>query len=337
MPAGSTTGMNAAAVWTDLVKLSPMVWLDAARVAAERVQPVMDLYDVDQLDQFNRDYSSIAHGGFGKVTAEGADYQTKVHNQADTLSASVIKRTDAYTITEDLVDGNKYREIEMGMRDLGETLFKTRARDATHRIGTYAFSTSFTDSEGNTVNSGVANATTEAIFADTHTMATGGTYDNLLADTALSYTSLQNLEDLTVDFIDEDGFRVPWGGMSEKVLLTTDDVANVHNAKRLTTQEYELSAAERDINIFRGNTRHLPLFFLNTTATGAVDTTKDKYYIIVDASLTNRLAIFSDHTKPKLSGPFEDMWNGGMLWRAKTRYDIGVQAAHIGAGCAASS
>ena len=47
------------------------------------------------------------------------------------------------------------------------------------------------------------------------------------------------------------------------------------------------------------------LFYLNTTAIGAVDTTKDKYYFIIDRKLMGRLAIFANHTKPTPDGPFD--------------------------------
>lgn len=336
MPAGSVTGFNSAAVWNDLVKLSPMVWLDAARVQAERVQPVMDIYDVDPLDQFNRDYGSIAEGGFGETVPEGADYPMYTHNQGDTLSLNAVKRGAGYTITEDLIEGNKYREIEAGMRRLGARLFKTRARDATHVLFTFGFSTSFTDASGNTITNAIAKGS-EAIFADTHTMATGGTYDNLLSDTALGETSFRNLHDLTTAFIDEDGFRVSWGESTEKLLITSDDVPVTHSAVRLTTQEWNFNNTNRDINVFQGQFTHLKLFFLNTTATGAIDSTKDKYYYIIDRGLSKNLAIFGDHMKPDLQGPFQDIYNGGMLWRSHTRYDIGIQAAHIGAGCPATT
>lgn len=336
MPAGTQTAANTAAVWTDLTKLSPMAWLNGARLEVKAVQPIFDLYMVDQLDQFNRDYGAIASSGFGHVTVEGADYQVRTNNQGDTASVSVVKRTDAFTITEDLVDGKKYREIKLGMEDLGGSLFRTRARDATHPF-TFGFSTNLTDADGGTqYYCSVAKAGSEPLFDDTHTMATADTFDNELVDTAIGETAMRNIHDLTTSFLDENGFRVPWGKGSEKVLITSDDIGMNHAAKRLTTQEWNYNNANRDMNVFR-DFSHLPLFYLNTAAAGTVDSTKDKYYFIVDRGLMGRLAIFADHTKPMPEGPFEDMYNGGQLWRSKTRYDIAIQGAVIGAGCAAST
>jgi len=312
------------------------VWLEGARVALQEVRPVLDLYDNDSLDQFNRDYGAIASSGFGKHLVEGQDYQVRVNNQEDTLSLTAVKRGDAFTITEDLVDGNKYREIKLGMEDLGGALFRTRARDATHVGFTFGLSSSYTDSEGYSITNAIAKGS-EPIFDDTHTMATGATADNELADTALGETAVRNLQDLTTGFIDENGLRLPWGSRGTKYLVHTNDVPNTHQAMKLTEQEFNLASASRDLNLFKGQYQRVPLFYLNTTATGAVDSTKDKYYFILDSNYMQQKAILGIHTQPTPRGPFEDTWNGGMVWRSKTRYDIGFQAYYVGAGCPATT
>ena len=336
MPAGAVTPDNTATVWTDFTKLSPIVWLDEVRLQMEIIQPALDLYDYDKLDQFNKDYSGVASGGFGNVMDEGEDYTVTTHNQEDNMSVSVRQRGAAYQITERLLLGNKYSDVESGMRDTGRRLVKTRGRDAMQHAFTFGFSSSFTDAEGNTVTNGIANQSTEAIFANTHTMATGETYDNLGATDALGETTLKTLTDLTPDFIDEDGFPVTWG-TGAKTLLVSDDVPIVFTARRLTTQEFEIDSAERNINLFPDLYKMMSNAFLDTLASGKKDSAKDKYYFILDRQILNEKAKFSDFLQPTLSGPFEDNQNGGMLWRSKTLYDIGVHVAHIGAGAPATS
>lgn len=341
MPAGALTTANTVAVWTDLTKLSPMVWVEGARQALEEVQPVMDLYDNDPLDQFNRDYGSISVSGFGHTLAEGADYIARFNNQGGTLSATVVKRGDMFTITEDLVDGNKYREIRDGMMDLGACLFRTRARDATHVPFTFGGSTSYVDADGLTINNGVVKGT-EAVFADTHALADGSNLDNNLSDTPIGETGLRNLEDLTVDYADQNGLPVSWG-LGGKVLVTSMDVGMTHAGLRLTTQDWNYNSAQRDINPFSdsrahgGAYTHLPLFFHSTTATGARDTTKDKYYYIVDKRIANKAMIFANHTEPTPMGPFRDIYNAGQLWQSKARYDLGTLYPHFGAACLATT
>lgn len=338
MPAGTQTGFNSAAVWNDLVKLSPMVWMQGAQTAVEQTQQVMDLYLVDQLDQFNRDYSYIADSGFGKVVVEGADYTTRTINQGDTLSVSVVKRGDAATITEDLVDGLKYREIQKKLTNLGAALFRTRARDATQVNYSFSFSASFTDAEGNAVTNAIAKGS-EAIYADTHTMGDGSTFDNLQGTPSpIGESTLRSLQDLTVDFYDENGLPVTtWGIGGDLVLWTSTDVSVDHAAYRLTSQDWNYNSANRDISTFKGVYRHVKLPYLATNASGTRDTTKEKYYGILDLQYAKDGLIFANHTLPTPDGPFTDMYNGGMLWRSKTRYDIGSIYAHAGAASNSST
>lgn len=336
MSAGAITSANTTVVLADLAKLSPMVWMEGAQVAVrDYLQPVLDIYYNDPLDQFNRDYSYFAKSGFGSKVDEGADYPTFTNNQGDSLSLTVVKRGAGFTITEDLIDGNKYREIRLGLEDLGERLFRTMARDGTHVAFTFGFSSSYTDADGKTVTNAVAKGS-EAIFADTHTMAESSTFDNNLADSAIGESNLRALQDLTTGFIDENGNKVVWG-RGEKVLVTADDAGMQHAAIRLTQQDWNYNSMNRDMSVFKGVFRHVTLHYLNTLASGAIDTTKDKYYYVLDLGLCKDSMLMGIHTRPLPAGPFEDQYNGGMLWRSKARYDLGVIYAHIGAGCAATT
>lgn len=336
MSAGAITSANTTVVLSDLTKLSPMIWMQGAQVAIQQeLQPVLDIYGSDTLDQFNRDYSYFAKSGFGSKVDEGADYPSFTNNQGDSLSLTVVKRGAAFTITEDLIDGNKYREIRLGMNDLGERLFRTMARDATHGAFTFGFSSSYTDADGKTVTNAVAKGS-EAVFADTHTMADGSTFDNNLADVAIGEANLRSLQDLTTGFIDENGQKVVWGH-GQKILVTSDDAGMQHAATRLTMQDWNFSSTNRDMNVFKGVFRHVTLHYVNTLASGAIDTTKDKYYYILDQALCNDSMVFGIHTRPVPAGPFEDMFNGGMMWRSKTRYDLGTIYAHLGSACPATS
>lgn len=336
MSAGALTPFNSTVPLNDLVKLSPMVWMEGAKIAMQQdLQPVLDIWYNDPLDQFNRDYGYFADSGFGSKVDEGADYPTFTNAQGDTLQLSAVKRGAGFTITEDLIDGNKYREIGNGMRGLGGRLFRTMARDATHVPFTFGFSASYTDADGKTVTNSIAKGA-EAIFADTHTMATGDTFDNNLADTAIGETALRNIQDLTTAFVDENGHKTPWG-RGVKLLVHSDDVGMNHAVQRLTTQDWNYNNQNRDMNVFKGVYRGVQLHYLNTNASGNIDSTKDKYYFVLDQSLCNDSMILGVHTRPTPKGPFEDTHNGGMLWRSKARYDMGVIYAHIGAGCAATS
>lgn len=322
---------NTAVTWSDLVKLSPMLWFKGASVEMANIQTGMDVFQLERMDQFNRDFSVVARSGFSTKIPEGGDYPEYLTNQGDTLSLTVVKRGKAFTITEDLIDGNKYRDIRLGMEELGTTIIRGIGLDQGHFLLTFPFSSSYTDRDGRTVSNGVAKGS-EALFADTHTMASGDTFDNLLGAVPLNEPYLRAGEDLTVDFYDENGYPV---AVTTDLLCTTRDHTNKHMAMRLFSplQQYQQDAAERNINVYKTQYTHVELFYGATLASGKTDTTnKGKYWAAYSSSLMKDAAIYGLHTAPTPAGPFEDPYNGGMLWRSKARYDIGIGYAQVGFG-----
>ena len=98
-------------------------------------------------------------------------------------------------------------------------------------------------------------------------------------------------------------------------------------------QQFQQDAAERNINVYMGMYRTVPLFYAATLASGRTDTTnKGKYWAAYSSELMKDAAIYALHTAPTPAGPFEDPYNGGMLWRSKARYDLGIGFAQVGFG-----
>lgn len=323
--------MNTTISWADLVKLSPMMWFNGASAEMDEIQGGSDLFALENMDQFNKDFSVIARSGFSHKVPQGGDYPDYLQNQGDTLSLSVLKRGNAFTITEDLLDGNKYRDIRLGMEDLGASLFRGIGLDQAHFLLTFAFSSTYTDRDGQTVSNGIAKGS-EALFADTHTMEDGSTFDNLLGALPLNEPNLRGGEDLSVDFKDENGFPVSFKG---DLLVYTRDHTNRHMSTRLFSpmQQFQQDAAERNINVYQNAYRPVSLFYGATLASGKTDTTnKAKYWAGYSSKLLKDGAIYGLHTAPLPAGPFQDPYNGGMLWRSKCRYDIGIGYAQLGFG-----
>ena len=321
--------LNSTSQWVALTQLSPIVWRKAAVMKMAQINPVVDLWDEDVVDQFNRDYSVVAASGFSSVISEGENYPTLLNSKGDTMTLSVRKYGKSFSMTEDLVDGNKYREIEIGMGDLANVIVRGLGLDLTHFLLTFAFSTSYTDRQGNTVTNGIARASTEAVFANTHTMDDGSTYDNLNGTLPLNEANLRTGLNLTPSFLDENGQKASWG-MGQKVLCTTDDQPNVQNATRLTTQEFALNDANRDINTYRGLFRHVVLHYGQTSAAGAIDTTVGKYWSVLDMDSMKQNAILATHTRPTLAEPGKDIHNRSVVWTSKARYDLGILASGVG-------
>jgi hypothetical protein len=291
----------------------------------------MDLWNLEPMSEFNADFSVIPRSGFSHTITENADYPEHLQNQGDTLSMAVQKRGVSYTITEDLMDGNKYRDIKLGMNDLGTSIIRGIALDMAHFLLSFGFSSSFTDRDGLTKSNGIVKGS-EALYANTHTMEDGSTFDNLVGAVPLSEPNLRTGEDLSVDFLDENGFPVTWEG---NILGTTLDKTNAHAAERLFSnlQQFQQDAAERNINVYKNMYRHVDLHYAATLASGKTDTTnKGKYWCALSSELLADAALYGLHTAPTPRGPFEDPFNGGMLWRSKARYDLGFGYAQIGFG-----
>ncbi len=322
---------NTTVTWNDLVKLSPVLWFRGASVEMSVIQPGMDIWQLEQMDQYNRDFSVVARSGFSNKIPEGGDYPEYLTNQGDTLSMAVVKRGKSFTITEDLLDGNKYRDIRLGMEDLGTTIIRGIGLDQHHFLLSFAFSSTYVDRDGKTVTNGIAKGS-EALFADTHTMESTDTFDNLVGAVPLNEPNLRAGEDLTVDYKDENGFPV---SCITNLLVRTRDHANNHMCQRLfsSKQQFQQDAAERNINVYGGQYRDIELFYAATLATGKTDTTnKGKYWAAYSSDMMKDAAIYALHTSPTPAGPFEDPYNGGMLWRSKARYDLGIGFAQVGFG-----
>jgi len=320
---------NTTVTWNDLVQLSPLLWFQGASVEMEDIQPGMDIWQLEAMDQYNRDFSVVARSGFSNKIGEGADYPDYLTNQGDTLSMSVLKRGKSFTITEDLLDGNKYREIRLGMEELGATIIRGIGLDQHHFLLTFPFSSTYNDRDGAPVLNGVAKGS-EAVFADTHTMENGSTWDNLLGAVPLNEPNVRAGEDLTVNITDENGFPV---SVRTDILAHARDFTNRHMAERLFSpmQQFQQDAAERNINVYKGAYRPIQLFYGATLASGASDTVnKGKYWAAYSSKLMRDAALYALHTSPVPAGPFEDPYNGGMLWRSKARYDLGIGFAQIG-------
>lgn len=322
---------NTTVTWNDLVKLSPMLWFQGASVEMEDIQPGMDIWQLESMNEFNKDFSVVARSGFSSKIPEGGDYPDYLTNQGDTLSMSVLKRGKSFTITEDLLDGNKYRDIRLGMEELGATSIRGIGLDQHHFLLAFPFSSTFNDRDGQAVTNGVAKGA-EALFAATHTMENGGTWGNLVGALPLNEPNLRAGEDLTVDYTDENGYPC---SVRTDILTITRDHTNRHMSERLFSaqQQFQQDAAERNINVYKGAYRTVPLFYAATLASGLTDTTnKGKFWAAYSSKLMKDGAIYALHTSPTPAGPFEDPYNGGMLWRSKSRYDMGIGFAQVGFG-----
>lgn len=299
----------------DLVKNALVSWQKGADMEMQRVQAVRSLFDEISASQKTMEFSNFSESGFASKTGEGEDYMLVSDTQGDTLTLTQIKRTARKKLTEDLLEFNKYPEVRSDLEAVGGKLWRGYALDLTHKF-TFAFDTSYTDRDGETVT--VTGGDGAALCADTHTMNDGSTFDNKIS-ARLSEAGLESAEELGMAFIDHNGQLV---APRFDTLITSTHPETAHMARRLVGQPMQTDTEFNNISVYQGKYRHVELPYLDTTAAGAKNTAKSRFWFIMDSSMKRNLKS-AVRAFPNPEAPTRDPDNNNIQFKAKMWYDIG--------------
>ncbi len=174
--------------------------------------------------------------------------------------------------------GNQYAAKKQLTSLNGFVIHRTEL-DLTHRL-TFATSTAYTDMDGESVDVTVGDGL--ALLSTAHTMKhVAGTYSNrVTGDPAFSQSSLELAESLFVTDV-----RSNFGDrrvMSADAIVTSDDPSTVNAVRRLLESTADVDAAQAGVtNVYKTKYRHVQLPYLATTATGANDATKKRWWFLV--------------------------------------------------------
>ena len=228
-------------------------------------------------------------------------------------------------ITYEMRRFNKYPEVIRQLTNLGSLPEERLELDLSHRIG-FGTATSYTDKNGAIVDISVGD--TLALFSTVHTLTGSAlTYRNRLAgNPILSKGSLEGMERLVIEeTLNNLGEKIT---AKFDILWTTDDPNTVN-----TAMEYLKSVAAPDFansgvtNVYQAKYKHIKLPLVATTAAGAVDATKRRYWGLASSSISDaHLGVWE---APHLKTPSElnageefstDDWNFGV----RAGYGIGI-------------
>ena len=303
----------------DVARNALISWHKGAEMAQDKIMGVRNLFWEKAADGYTEEHSSFVESGFSKKTGEGEDYALVTDTQGDTMTLTQIKRSVRRVITEDLIKFNKYPEIDRKLRNVGGKLWRGYALDLTHRF-TFAFDTSYTDRDGESVTT--TGGDTAAMCANTHTMNDGSTFDNLLSG-RLSESTLEDAEDLGVAVVDHNGELVT---PDYNLLITGPQGATKHVAQRLIGQPMQLDTDQHNMSVYQGKYQHVILPYLDTTAVGAKNTAKSRFWFIVDSNLMkndgNLAVAVAEYPDPE--APTKDPDNNNLTFKAKMWYDIAL-------------
>lgn len=228
-------------------------------------------------------------------------------------------------ITYEMRRFNKYPDVIRRLTNLAQMPLNRLELDLSHRIG-FGTSTSYTDKNGATVDISVGD--TLSLFSTAHTLqGSSTTYRNRLAgNPILSKGALEGIERLVTEetlnnFAEK--ITVPFD-----ILWTTDDPNTVN-----TALEYLKSVAAPDFansgvtNVYKAKYKHVILPLVPTTAAGAVDNTKRRFWGIASSMISD--AHLGMWESPHLKVPSDlnageefstDDWNFGV----RCGYGIGI-------------
>ncbi len=181
-------------------------------------------------------------------------------------------------ITQELRDENRYPEVGALITNLTHFCPQRIELDATHRL-TFGTAVSYVDMDGETVDTTGGDGL--AVFSTVHTLKfSSETWSNIISGNpvfsqgALEAAELLTTTDILSNFGDK---RV----MSFNTIITGTDPNTKNTVKQFLNSTSDVEQNNPGVmNIYQNAYKHLVLPQLATTATGANDSTKRKYWFL---------------------------------------------------------
>ena len=278
MPGSSTTLLNTITLseFTDLVEKT---FSDVSQLPEENAQQLFIRDDLSAHTGNTKRYDEVDTETFASVKFEGSDAakaRVGVGYNKTMTAKRIAKEID---ITWEMRRYNKHVEVGNKLVNLSKFCPTRLELDLTH-VFTFCTSTSYTDMDGQTVD--VTGGDGLQIVYATHTLAFSSTTwrNRVSGDPAFSQGSLESAELLTTtDILSNFGEKRV---MNFNTIITGSDPNTKRAVKQVLESTADVDASQSGImNVKRGSYRHVELPWLATTATGANDSTKRRWWGIV--------------------------------------------------------
>lgn len=241
---------------------------------------------------------------YGNRQAEGTTGQLVKFGIGRTLNFTFVDYGNATTMTAKARIANKYPDF-INTIDIPMMLHERRVLDGTHLL-TFAWAASYVDMDGVTVETDVIDGL--SLINASHTTAlSGDTFTNIItsnpefgkAGLLVAETVLRNN---TVD-----GYNA-LRSVNANLVITSTDPTVMYNVRQITGSSTEVGQANANVINALNKYQHIALSKLDTTATGARDTTKSKYWFLADSNLLE--AVYCEFQAIANGAPQEDKLKG---------------------------
>ena len=187
----------------------------------------------------------------------------------------------AVSITKRMRVAGKDQAMLDKITSLREVCPNTIDLDLAHRL-TFATSTSYTDLAGNSIDITVWDG--KALVDSGHTLTgSGTTYSNVItANPTFSKSALETAEKSFIEgSFDNLGKKMV---VTPDTIVTTDDPNTVNQVRELLKATADLDSDNSNtFNVYANKYKHVVVPRIATTATGAVDSSKAKYWALVSS------------------------------------------------------
>ena len=282
--------------FNDLVKNALVQWREEYEKVPEQAR---QLYDVVPNENLTSEHSQIDSPGFARRKDQGGSFVIGSPRQGYTLNLTKSRIGLRDSVTWEMRKYDKYREIEKKMRGLGESTAMRLELDLTHLFTFGLQGASYTNMDGETVDTVTGDAV--QIFSNSHTITGSATnVDNLNGTAAVGRTGFESAERLFRNMVNMNDVKVV---PNPDTIITGDDPAVVNVVNEFLKSQASPDTAERADNVYRGKWKHLILPLLATTNLGAPTATGRYYWMLADMKKKDAILEFSEMPTFTMAGP----------------------------------
>jgi hypothetical protein len=269
-----------------------------------------------------RTYNEYDGETFANLKAEGVDAAKARAGLGYEKSAQIRRFAKEIDVTWEMRNFNKVPQVVSKLKELREFIPQREELDLTHRVS-FGTSSTYTDKDGQTIT--VTMGDGNPLFYATHALAGSSlTYRNRVSgDPIFSQGAFESAMDLAVtDVLSNLGERRV---LNFSLIFSTDDTATCAEIRRFLKSQSDTTQNNSGvINPYMDVMEHVKLPYLATTATGARDATKRKWWGIVAPGMGGWNAYLGLAEAANLKAPVEDAHNDNWTLGVRGSYLICV-------------
>lgn len=223
-------------------------------------------------------YDEIDTETYAKLKREGQNVKKSSAGIGYNKTMTKKRIGTSIDITQEQRDENRVPEVNASITNLAHFVPQRIELDLTHRL-TFISSTSYTDMDGDSIS--ITGGDGLAIASTVHTLVfSSTTWSNRVSgDPVFSRGGLEAAELLTTtDILSNFGEE---RRMNFNAIITGDDPNTVNTVKQFLGSGSDVDQNNSGVmNVYKGKYRHIVLPKLATTATGANDSTKRRWWFL---------------------------------------------------------